>query len=152
MEINQHVNNTAFCSAKLNRKGVEKFCNTWGARMSEKLAKTAEKAQKSVDNHLIMDEEGIIKLKNSKYGEFVTENPAKASVKGNRFSCDIVREDGSVDRFKLDMPDEQSAQELADRFGGGAYVPETRLDLFNAMEVASNYKKAMIDKIMKFSD
>ena len=48
MELNQHVNNTAFCSAKLNRKGVEKFCNTWGARMSEKLAKTAEKAQTSV--------------------------------------------------------------------------------------------------------
>ena len=152
MEINQTVNNTTFGSAKLNRKGVEKFCNTWGASMAEKLAKTAEKAQKSVDNHLIMDEEGIIKLKNSKYGEFVTQNPAKASVAGNRFSCDIVRDGGSVDRLKLDMPDEKSAQELADKFGWGAYVPETRLDLFNAMEAASNYKKAMIDNIMKFSE
>ena len=120
--------------------------------MAEKLAKTAKNAQQSVDNHLIMDEKGIIKLKNSKYGEFVTRNPANASVAGNRFSCDIERDGGSVDRFKLDMPDEKSAQELADKFGGGTYIPEARLALFDAMEAASNYKKAMIDNIMKFSD
>ena len=152
MEINQTISNTTFGSAKLNRKGVEKFCNTWGASMAEKLAKTAKNAQQSVDNHLIMDEKGIIKLKNSKYGEFVTRNPANASVAGNRFSCDIVRDGGSVGRFKLDMPDEKSAQELADKFGGGTYIPEARLALFDAMEAASNYKKAMIDNIMKSSD
>ena len=50
------------------------------------------------------------------------------------------------------MPDEKSAQELADKFGGGTYIPEVRLALFDAMEAVSNYKKAMIDNIMKFSD
>ena len=70
----------------------------------------------------------------------------------NRQSCDIKRDGGSVGRFNLDMPDEKSAQELADKFGGGTYIPEARLALFDAMEAVSNYKKAMIDNIMKFSD
>lgn len=153
----QPYNATNFGSAKLKRKGVEELCNTWGKSMVKKLTQTAEKAKNSQNNHLIVEENGIIKLKNEKYGEFVPCNPAEASLKGNTFSCYINSEKMGKTKLELEMPDEASARELKKSFGPGSYVPFSRLDLFNAMETQSNYKKAMIDNkiidnIMKLSD
>ncbi|MCM1265188.1 MAG: hypothetical protein NC200_03230 [Candidatus Gastranaerophilales bacterium] len=121
--------------------------------MINKLSKTVEKAKASKENHFILDENGTIKLKNEKFGEFFTNNPPMARAVDSRFSCDIRTNNGKdVERFYLDMPDEASAKRLEESFSGGTLVPEGRMDLFNAMEAASNYKKAMIEKLISISD
>lgn len=143
---------TSFGSAYINPKGAEKFCKTWGNEMTNKLIKTVEKAKNSKENHLILDENGIIKLKNEQYGEFITNNPPRAEVIENVFSCDIRNDDGKVSRFILDMPEEASARRLEESFHSGNTIPEGRMDLFNAMEAAANYKKALINRLVNLSD
>jgi len=146
--------NTSFGSAYINPKGAEKFCKRWNSEMINKFVKTVEKAKQSKENHIILDENGTIKLRNEEYGEFVTNNPANKQVNNNVFSCDIRTNEGEgeVKRFYLEMPDEVSARKLGDSFAPGTLVPEDRMDLFDAMEAASNYKKAIIEKLIKFSD
>lgn len=151
MNIAPSCNNTSFGSAYINPKGAEKFYNTWGSKMTNKLIKTAEKAKQSKENHLILDENGTIKLKNAEYGEFTTCNPPRADVRGNMFFCDIRNNGGEINRLILDLPDEVSAKRIGESFEAGTLVPEGRLDLFDAMELESEYKKSMIDKLIKSS-
>lgn len=151
MNFTPSCSNTSFGSAYINPKGAEKFCKEWKSPLVNKLIKTAEKAKQSKENHLILDENGIIKLKNERYGEFTTCNPARADVRENMFSCDIRKNSGEIDRLVLFMPDEASARKVGESFEAGALVPEGRLDLFDALEMESNYRKSMIDELIKSS-
>ena len=142
MNINHSYGQTSFGKAYLDPEGVEKFCkDRFTGSFTNDLIEAAKVAKNSEDNDLILDKNGDLYLQNAKYGKFKTCNPCCADYNGKTFQVKIENQDGDKRMMELDMPTEKMAKDLDRAFGRGTYVPQSRLKLFMAMEVASQYKK-----------
>lgn len=140
MKISPIDSNSNFKGLKLNSQGIEKFCrDDFTKRFQDELVETAKIAKKSINHTLILNDVGEILFENKELGIFELINSPEPKQYRQNFSCWIKKQGGALDRLELKMPSENSAKEMFLVFTS-KYMPEIKLKLFKAMEIATQLK------------